>query len=92
MIRMAISGSGGLIFSRQDNQNHMTSLELQELNLQPGLNKGKYLVEDLGIFLDFNVFLYSEEDKLAIADIDGTITETDLKVRWTWSATCFHIN
>lgn len=78
-IKMGICDSGGLIFGRENNQDHMTSWELQELNLQPGLNKAKYVVDDMDIILDFNVFLYSEDDKLVITDIDGTITESDLK-------------
>lgn len=76
---MSICDAGDMTFDRKLNHDRMTNWELKELNLQPGLNKAKYFVEDLNIILDFNVFLYSEDDKLVITDIDGTITESDIK-------------
>lgn len=78
-IKMSICETGGLIFGRPEGQNYMTNWELQELNLKPGLNKAKYVVEAIDVILEFNVFLYNEDDKLVITDIDGTITESDIK-------------
>ena len=77
---MSICESGGLEFCRHENPHEMSYCELQELNLQPGVNLAKYVVEDMDIVLEFNVFLYEEDDKLVITDIDGTITKSDIKV------------
>ena len=57
----------------------MSSQDLKELNLQKGLNKAKYVCQDLGEAIEFNIFLYSEDEKIVLTDIDGTITESDIK-------------
>ena len=46
--------------------------------MKPGLNRASYVCSQLEEKIYFNVFLYSEEDKIVITDIDGTITESDL--------------
>jgi len=58
---------------------HMPSNHLRELNLKPGANEAKFVVSDLDIIIPFKVFLFEHDDKLVLTDIDGTITETDLK-------------
>ena len=57
----------------------MSSEDLDELNLRLGLNRARYVCPELEEQIDFNVFLYFEEDKIVLTDIDGTITESDLK-------------
>ena len=57
----------------------MSSQDLEELNLQPGLNKARYVCQELGQVIEFNIFLYSEDEKIVLTDIDGTITESDIK-------------
>jgi len=75
--RMEIKG-GSVIF-KGSSENYMTSKELIELNLNPGLNRGKFIAKGLDIVIRFSVFLYQEDDKLVITDIDGTISQSDVK-------------
>lgn len=42
---------------------------------------GKFVAPQLGVIIPFNVFLYEENDKIVFTDIDGTITQSDIKVR-----------
>ena len=42
---------------------------------------GKFIAKGLDIVIRFSVFLYQEDDKLVITDIDGTISQSDVKVR-----------
>ena len=42
---------------------------------------GKFVAPQLGVIIPFNVFLYEENDKIVLTDIDGTITQSDIKVR-----------
>lgn len=77
-VKMIVCDSGILHF-KSFQPNHMTHANLEELNLQPGLNRGRYACPQLNIILHFSVFLYIANEKLVITDIDGTITESDLK-------------
>ena len=47
--------------------------------LYEGINKALLVVDDLHIEMTFNIYLYSQYQKLVISDIDGTITTEDLK-------------
>jgi len=60
-------------------RHRMSQDDLQELNLKPGHNEGKYVVSDLKIIINFSVFLYDVTDKFILTDVDGTITESDIK-------------
>jgi len=76
--RMEISETGSL--SLQDSiENYMSSKQLAELNLKPGYNRGSYVAPSLEEEIEFNVFLYTDQDKLVLSDIDGTITESDIQ-------------
>ena len=57
----------------------MSSRDLEELNLQRGRNRARYVCQELGEVIEFHIFLYSEEEKIVLTDIDGTITESDIK-------------
>ncbi|XP_023337551.1 nuclear elongation and deformation protein 1-like isoform X2 [Eurytemora carolleeae] len=76
--RMEIQDSGYAAFKGSSDK-YMTSHHLEELNLKPGLNKGKFVAPQLGVVIPFNVFLYEENDKIVFTDIDGTITQSDIK-------------
>jgi len=76
--RMQIADAGNILFEGSS-ENYMTSRDLTELNLKPGKNTGKYIAHELEEEIDFNVFLYTDQDKLVITDIDGTITESDIQ-------------
>ena len=52
---------------------------LQELNLKPGLNEARYVCQELEEIIHFSVFLFDETEKFILSDIDGTITESDVK-------------
>jgi len=76
--KMIISESGNFQFS-SDNGNLMLAADMEELNLQQGKNEARYVCQELDVIIHFSVFLFNETDKLIISDIDGTITESDVK-------------
>ena len=78
--RMAVCNSGTFQFNGGPGPNTMSSEDLDALNLKPGRNKARYVCPELSASLDFSVFLYGEDDKLVVTDIDGTITESDIRV------------
>ena len=75
---MIVGDSGSFQF-KAGSPHFMSSEDLDELNLRLGLNRARYVCPELEEQIDFNVFLYFEEDKIVLTDIDGTITESDLK-------------
>ena len=46
---------------------------------QSGLNEGMFIVESISVEIPFSVFLLDQTSRLVITDIDGTITESDVK-------------
>jgi len=78
-VRMTVCSSGTFQFKSGSGPHLMTSEDLESLNLQPGRNKARYVCPELSEILDFSVFLYEEEQKIVVTDIDGTITESDIK-------------
>jgi len=76
--KMIVAENGVLVF-KDSESTMLTSDQLAEFNLQPGKNTGKYVCEELDVSIDFNVYLYQDSDKLVLTDIDGTITESDIK-------------
>ena len=52
---------------------------MQELNLKPGFNEARYVCQELEETVHFSVFLFDESDKFVLSDIDGTITESDIR-------------
>ena len=50
-------------------------------NLRSGINRGQYSVSELGVEIPFLVYLLDYDNKLVITDVDGTITEQDVKGR-----------
>ena len=63
------------IFSRFQ----ISSQEWANAELKPGLNTGYFSVDSLNIRIPFNTFLYDQNARFVLTDIDGTITETDVK-------------
>jgi len=54
--------------------------ELQSLNLSKnGVNEGQFVVDSLSITIPFNMFYYDQTSRFVLTDIDGTITESDIK-------------
>ena len=77
---MTVCDSGTFQFKCGPGPNTMFSEDLEALNLKPGHNKGRYVIKELSEVIEFSVFLYDEDDTLVVTDIDGTITESDIKV------------
>ena len=77
---MTVCDPGTFQFKSGPGPNTMSSEDLEALNLKPGRNKALYVSTELSATLEFSVFLYDEDDKLVVTDIDGTITESDIKV------------
>ena len=50
----------------------------------------RYACAELDIKLEFSVFLFNSSDKLVVTDIDGTITQSDIKVTVTFVLSVFH--
>jgi len=76
---MVVCDSGTFQFKSSDKRFLMSSTDLEELNLKPGHNKARYVCQELEEIVEFSVFLFVETDKLILSDIDGTITEGDIK-------------
>jgi len=76
---MVVCDSGTLQFRSGRNGYTMSSDDLEELNLKPGLNEARYVSQELEEIIHFSVFLFDETEKFILSDIDGTITESDVK-------------
>ena len=50
----------------------------------------RYACAELDIKLEFSIFLFYLSDKLVVTDIDGTITQSDIKVTVTFVQNVFH--
>lgn len=78
-VNLVVNRSGKAWFEREEDKFSLTSEEWQEVDLHHGVNAGKFIIEDLDLEFDFNIFLYDQDDKFIITDIDGTITQSDIK-------------
>ena len=78
---MTVCGGGKFQFLHGPGPRIMSAGDLEELNLKPGLNEGRYEVSFLfsSEVIHFSVFLYDEDQKLVVTDIDGTITKSDIR-------------
>ena len=76
-IELAVNGSGKVLFDREDYKYYLKSEEWEAVGLDHGVNHGKMVIEDYE--LKFNVFLYDQDAKFIVTDIDGTITRSDIK-------------
>ncbi|KAI5186448.1 phosphatidate phosphatase LPIN [Nematocida homosporus] len=64
--------------SSTEKQVFLPETHLQEMNLRPGPNKCVYRLSGTHIVLTCTIYLWDENDKIVISDIDGTITKSDL--------------
>jgi len=76
---MVVCDSGTLQFRSGKSGYTMSSEDLEELNLKPGINEARYVCQELEEIIHFSVFLFDESDKFVLSDIDGTITESDIR-------------
>lgn len=57
----------------------LDSEDLQFLNLNPGKNDVVFKVSGINKQLEASIYLWDENDKIVISDIDGTITKSDVR-------------
>jgi phosphatidate phosphatase LPIN len=55
-----------------------SSEELEALDLQPGPNTIRFVVESSTAEISCRIFLWSNDTKIVISDVDGTITRSDV--------------
>jgi phosphatidate phosphatase PAH1 len=79
LIFIVFKDSGKACFRRAESRFRFTSNELSRTQLKKGQNQGRFVVDELHIDIPFNVFLYDQDTRLVLTDIDGTITESDIK-------------
>lgn len=79
--KLIVRDSGNACFAnRSTNLRYkLSSTEWTHAGLNPGLNPGYFSVDSLSIRIPFNVFLYEQNARFVLTDVDGTITETDVK-------------
>lgn len=61
---------------------NLSSNKLELLNLKPGLNEIKFILDNLEKgkkSTSANIFLWDSDVRLVVSDIDGTITKSDLR-------------
>ena len=78
---LVLSDSGSIfVHRRRENPSCLfTNEEMEAMTLFEGSNDGILVVDDLGIELTFRIHVYTQNDRLVITDIDGTITTSDIK-------------
>ena len=76
---LVIKDSGKACFKRKETRFRFLDSELKTVNLNFGANQGQFVVNSLKISIPFNLFYYDQNTKFVLTDIDGTITETDIK-------------
>lgn len=57
----------------------LSSKELEMLNLNPGKNDVVFKIGGSNQQLEASIYLWDENDKIIVSDIDGTITKSDVK-------------
>ena len=57
---------------------YLNSDELKSLNLKPGKNEALFKIGGIDEQLEASIYLWEDDDKIVISDIDGTITKSDV--------------
>ena len=75
-------GKSGLVYIKR----HFNSVsysfgseEISQMQLQTGRNETRFSIEDLGIDVSFSIYLFTNDTKFIVSDIDGTITRSDVR-------------
>ena len=59
---------------------NFTTYSPKSMNLtKSGSYEGQFVVDSLSITIPFNLFYYDQSSRFVLTDIDGTITENDIK-------------
>ncbi|XP_040571687.1 phosphatidate phosphatase LPIN2 [Lepeophtheirus salmonis] len=75
---MFITDSGTACFRDNDDE-RWASEEWSQVPIKNGINYGRFHIPALSIDIYFKIYLHNQDDRLVIADVDGTITESDVK-------------
>ena len=57
----------------------LSNKQLNEMELDSGINPAFLIIEDLNVRIPFFIYLFNQTDKIIVTDIDGTITQSDGK-------------
>lgn len=78
---LILSDSGAVfVHRRRENPSCLfTNEEMQGMVIAGGINDAIIVVDELDIELSFKIYVYYQNDRLVITDIDGTITTSDIK-------------
>ncbi len=52
---------------------------MKKFQFKAGLNDGVFVVDSLDVEIPFSIYFLSKNSRLVVTDIDGTITESDIK-------------
>ena len=74
-------GKSGLVYIKR----HFNSIcysfndgEISQLKLSTGRNEARFSIEEFGINVFFSIYLFPNNSKFIVSDIDGTITRSDI--------------
>ena len=79
-VNLVLSDSGSVFIHRPRSIASclFTNDEMQNMALDGERNDGLLVVADLNIELKFQIFVFNQNDRLVVTDIDGTITTSDV--------------
>jgi len=66
-------------FDISENLQHLQTLDLYDINFGAEINQSYFIVNELNIRIPFSVYVFSQDDKVVVSDIDGTITKSDTR-------------
>ena len=78
-VDFVLGGSGELLIEKKGSSPSclLSNRDLQQMGLKEGRNKARLVFGALGHQQSFDIYLYDQNQKFVITDIDGTITKSD---------------
>ena len=68
-----------LSFDISENLQHLQTLDIQDINFGNEINQSYFIVDELNIRIPLSVYVFGQDDKIIVSDIDGTITKSDTR-------------
>ena len=68
-----------LSFDISENVQHLQTLDIQDINFGNEINQSYFIVDELNIRIPLSVYVFGQDDKIIVSDIDGTITKSDTR-------------
>ena len=78
-IIIELGDSGAAYVGKSEPSCRLTHSHLENMKLKNGLNKARLIIEDLDVSIPFSIYLFNQDSKLILTDIDGTITKSDVR-------------